>query len=693
MAGLFSFSAGADDLGKKNDDLPRRVPIGSSSSAKWPAANSRKRSMRRMAAMALGAFVVYMGFSALTARHYSVDSPFYQKSDQFDRLSSPGAGIWGSHMPLTGAPPPRGFDDPAPDIKPAEIISTNPNAPTSPDGAGRPHSFNGPFKFENLAHTLLGIGRTGGTSLKNKNVLFAAGSYRSAAALIPLACKMSNELSNYVHFALVSKDDMDIQTLREINGASEGCKVIFHDARPDHTQISSTARMQTAAGRALYHINKYMHPQVVIIDGSDAEEGFFLNGFRHYASEAAIPVIQLPEHAAQNLPFLATLDSAALRHWHQAHVDIVVQAPHDGVGGLIRLLQSLSRADFAGLPVPHLTIEMPRNIDAAAREFLVNFRWPPAGVASEAGGKMFTVRHRVSGAYMSAAESAARLMESFWPTNLQLSHVLLLSPQTQVSRFFFQYVHYALLHYRYSQQAASQSWDARLLGISLDYPAAYLNGTGPFEPPQNIVTTRRGERIEESFLWQAPNSNAVLIYGDKWAELHGLVSKLSQPTTVNGVATTVGAALPPAIHKSHPSWLEYVLLLCRIRGYVTLYPSFETARTVASVHAERYTAPEESLPDEAAENSIRAAGVEVPLNIGSMVTSLDTLADGVLPSLSDVHILDWEGRVAKVTELNDKSREFMHKFRSEYGRCGPENPIRSRSQGSVEDLFCLNKAM
>lgn len=92
----------------------------------------------------------------------------------------------------------------------------------------RTRDYDGPVRFMELAETLHAISGTHGGSTLNKNVLFAASSLRSASSLLPLACKMGRELRAYVHFALLSRNDIKIEELRAVNGIGKSCEIIFH---------------------------------------------------------------------------------------------------------------------------------------------------------------------------------------------------------------------------------------------------------------------------------------------------------------------------------------------------------------------------------------------------------------------------------------------------------------------------------
>ncbi|MBE3044910.1 hypothetical protein IMZ48_20595 [Candidatus Bathyarchaeota archaeon] len=55
-----------------------------------------------------------------------------------------------------------------------------------------------------------------------------------------------------------------------------------------------------------------MHPQAIIVDGSDAENPAFLAAMRFQADHSKQSVIELPENGAEQLGWLARLDSSSL---------------------------------------------------------------------------------------------------------------------------------------------------------------------------------------------------------------------------------------------------------------------------------------------------------------------------------------------------------------------------------------------
>lgn len=90
------------------------------------------------------------------------------------------------------------------------------------------HYYDGPIRFYKLAVSLHAVAELAGYDGANKNVLFAASGLKSASELIPLACEMARWKRNDVHFALMGRDDLEVQDIKKLNGVSSDCKVHWH---------------------------------------------------------------------------------------------------------------------------------------------------------------------------------------------------------------------------------------------------------------------------------------------------------------------------------------------------------------------------------------------------------------------------------------------------------------------------------
>lgn len=434
-----------------------------------------------------------------------------------------------------------------------------------------------------------------------------------------------------------------------------------------------------------------MHPQAVIVD-SEAEEPLFLKAAREQAVKMNLPapIIELPGGAEDRLSWLTKLDSASLLQWNRVSVDILIHAHTGASGSLIRLLKSLSDGDYMACVVPHLTIELPEEIDPPTRQFLQDFRWPPRSAQSSPGSSQLTLRHRIARRGMSEEESSVRFLESFWPANPAYSHVLVLSPQAELLPNYFHYLKMGVLEYLYSGLAQTQGWDQKLFGISLDLPSTHISGSGPFTPPTTEPKDGGGPDsglaadAPTPFLWQAPNSNAVLFTGEKWAELHGFVSNSLE---AQHAATSPLALLSEkVVSKEHPAWLEYILRLCRAQGYLTLYPSPALAANLAIVHKELYHQPEEY--ENAGDRSRHSDGDEIIYHKASLLDSLQLPPKaGWLPRFQAMPLLTWEGTKTTVQEFGDDAVVYATQFRNTVGGCAGTK-VGTLVPQTAGNLFC-----
>ncbi|KAG4444223.1 hypothetical protein IFR05_000320 [Cadophora sp. M221] len=557
------------------------------------------------------------------------------------------------------------------------------------------HDFNGPIKFYHLAASLHAVSRTRGSELINNNVLFAAASLKSAAILLPIACDMAIRERNYVHFALMGRDEIPIDILQSVNGISKDCKIMFHDARPDYSSQSSDFRMEVSSAAAFGHINTFIHPQATLIDASGEEESWFSRGLKDRAITLGRTVIELPDNAEKNLMWLNLLDSASLSAWNKVSIDIIVHAQPSASGSLIRLLQSLKKADFSSSALPRLTIELPHNIDEPTRRYLEHFRWPP--VPDHTTGSLLTLHHRIPQHGLTAEENSIRFLESFWPADPFMSHVLVLSPMVELSPLFFHFLKYNALEYMYSTNRG----DLRqfLMGISLDLPLTYLNDSSSFTPP--VANSSVGENVVSTgvtpFLWQAPNSNAALYFGDKWVEIHDFVGQLLSSQHTLPTPTTLNKK---SVSKTYPSWLEHVLKLVRARGYWTIYPNIDMQHSLAALHHDLFKPPEEyadEIKAEVAEPGELTADPKDHLSLKDkekmiIKTSLLNILPkkGQLPRLSEMPLLTWDGELADVDEFGGLAVNFSSIFRREIGGCSEDSAEKDRVGMLAGDLFCLS---
>ncbi|PHH68850.1 hypothetical protein CDD82_229 [Ophiocordyceps australis] len=541
------------------------------------------------------------------------------------------------------------------------------------------------IKFPKLSASLPSTATT-----RSRNVLFAAASLPSAATLLPMACQMALERHNAVHFAFMAVSDIAIPDLLSINGIDKTCSITLHDARPNKADLSTQRRLALAVSRSIRYIDSYMRPKAIIIHSPTSPQDFFDSGVRDAMAIVRSTLINLAESPETRLSWLTKLDALALAAWNKVRFDILIHGPRTGAGNLKRLLRSLAAADLLGHSPPHLTIELSSAFDGPLESFLAAYQWPPSSTEHKTMPQLLSLRRRIVRQRLTEEESSVRFLESFWPSDPTHSHVLVLSPNTEVTPHFFHYVKYALLHYRYSAMALQQGLDSKTMAMSFTLPTTLVDGTHPFTPPQSL---HDGDKAQGTFfLWQAPASDAVLFLGDKWIELHHYVTQVLDRQHQT-------SSWPPLLarklaSRDQPAWLEYVLQLSRLRGYFTLYPNQHTAHALVGVHSDLPNKPEEydDIKSDRGSNKKKLAPDQSsalfdPASPVDMFQMLPRGGQGQLPS--HLPLLSWDGKQKSLSVLQDEAAQYTDHFRSQVGQCSPEQlKIAPEVDNKARDLFC-----
>lgn len=204
-----------------------------------------------------------------------------------------------------------------------------------------------------------------------------------------------------------------------------------------------------------------MHPQAVILDSTTAEENYFLASARDQILSTPSALIELPNRPEKSLAWISKLDSSALSGagrfcffffcpclprattnlsiaWNKVRFDILIHASPTRTANLKRLLRSIAAADLAGIQTPHITIELPNTIDQSLESFLEEFKWPRPTAHRGQQSPMLSLRRRITRQPLDEEDSSVRFVESFWPTDPSSTHVLVLSPHTEITSQFFQ---------------------------------------------------------------------------------------------------------------------------------------------------------------------------------------------------------------------------------------------------------------
>ncbi|KAK4574828.1 hypothetical protein LTR86_001670 [Recurvomyces mirabilis] len=670
-----------EELGKRDDDFkPKRLSASNSFSQPW-----RWRKRRLFSIVAILA-LLYLAYTHLAGNIRSVR----RRRSAPSTLRSGGIG-GGVKLEPTGAPP-------------RPVVSAD-------DNESSKHYFDGQIKFYRLAATLHEITRTMGSRPQNRNVLYAVSSLHSASNLIPMACEMAKWDRNYVHIAFLGRDPLPLEDILEVNGVDrDECAVFFHDARGDYSEHSTDKRAEVAVAGAMKHINDFMHPQAIIMDDSKVEDKFFTRAMRGKAIEMDRPLIEVPAGRYEEFLWMTRLDAGSLSSWFKPTIEILIHAPSDSAGGLIRLIRSLEGAEYAGFAIPKLTVELPSTIEPFAKRYLERLAWPPGSEAEPWQSSSLSLRHRIPATHVDSEQASVRFVESFYPSDRENNHVLVLSTQADVGTLFMQYLMYAILEYKYSTYGAWEAVD--LLGISLDVPSTFVNTSTGFVPPRvrdmsaGKYTNAKAYNQADSppFLYQAPSAAASLIFGDKWSVFHDF---LANRLTASHLGTAEKKA--KLMSKSEPAWLEYLLELMRARGWSMLHPSVP----FVTVHNELASVPEEHLPLEDEGRDAKATGEVKDTKNEPFLIAAETPAvtehierqtpdyqplhhtltfEGDLPELSHLPYLSHEGQLVDVATVIKAKEDAILSFRKQIGGCQDQATAGNHLVPDLtrtDDLFCL----
>lgn len=244
---------------------------------------------------------------------------------------------------------------------------------------------------------------------------------------------------------------------------------------------------------------------------------------------------------------------------------------------------------------------------------------------------------------------------------------------------------YTILHYRHSNAAFLQDWGENMMGMSLTSPSILLDGS------QSLNSPEPGADFGGAFLWQAPNSDAMIFPGDKWMELHGFISQVFERQ--DSLSETPALLAHKDVSKMYPSWLEYALQLSKARGYYTVYPGKETAGAILGSHNDIPDVPGEYEDDDEAKIAAEGEGLEDQATDSFdalwTVNILETLPlGGTLPFATTVPVLTWDGKPTSIEDLHVDSVLFAAQFRAEVGSCEVESEAPNRRHKYAEDLFC-----
>ena len=653
----------------KRDDNYRPQRYASESAWRFPRFYIRKR---RLFLLVLAALLVWAIWSSSSTRMQDGDynSPG-KKWHTFGQPQSISESLW-------------------------DQLNYNLNDPASQNYAG-------PIKLPRLTDSLYSAPGMGSYAGSSQSILFAASSLNSISRLLPLACEMARWERNFVHFIVLSRESLSLSIILEVNGVyQKACPLFMHDGRPEYPEHSTDKRAKSASRYAMDKTLYRVQAQAIITDDFENENTYFTQSVKQVSKEDKATLIQIPMGDIRRFFWMTRLGGESLSAWDKPSIDILVPVQSGTSGSLSRLLGSLRAADYSGFRIPRLILDLPAKLDASTREVLDELVWPPGSEDTLDVNNQLILRHKVLQYAKNSKEASINFLESFWPTAKRHSHVLLLSPKAELSPLFYHYLHYVMLAYQYSRSSRHRA--RSILGINLEAPSAYLNGTVPFAFPKvrSMPPSPRnpdygdGTDNDSPFLWESSNMN-TLIFGDKWKELHSFVNSYTVKERLKSYEKTTTSQGT----MDQPAWIKHLLELMQARGYTVFHPAVQPQGKLAITSNDRthnhqahlsessFGTDESEMSPSPLSSSRGKYGGSAPDTFPSL-SSLsnnenmnddrqvatnqqflhEILAlDGDLPEISHLSIMSHQGNLLKQSEAKKSADDFANWFRESIGGC------------------------
>jgi len=399
---------------------------------------------------------------------------------------------------------------------------------------------------------------------------------------LTMACKLIEKFDAEIYLVSPSDQDgnegpEDQQQLEEIlkarmKSCSRSPHLIIHLLKPPsytssatrhphstlHTRINQLINSQPSLELIFYRLttdNPLSLPHHFFKNLSDHQPQQQNSNDQKDSDNDQCVLIGLPSHEIMAADWILGLELQALKKWHKPKIDISV-ITNDRSRSLSRLLGSLERAAYYGDEV-NLVINMEQTADRETRKLVEEFQW-------KQGSK--TVRKRIiQGGLLPA------VVESWYPSSAHDSYGVLLEDDVEVSGYFYGWLKFALLWYRYSGRAAGS-----IYGISLYQPQhseLRPEGRRPFNAP-GLLTALGVEPSTMPYGSQVPCSWGALFFPETWVaferyltfrlanKLPGL--RLDQPV------------IPSPIRSNRwpKSWKKYLIEWVYLRGQVMIYPNY-----------------------------------------------------------------------------------------------------------------------
>ncbi|KAI9288369.1 hypothetical protein BC943DRAFT_377483 [Umbelopsis sp. AD052] len=465
------------------------------------------------------------------------------------------------------------------------------------------------------------------------SVLFVVDGPRQARALRPLFCRF-HVLGRIKTHVVVTGESRGL-TAGQLRGMLEKhiapcVDINILDLDVDYGElrglpVGDSAPLASQVAHDLSRLLSALRPQLVVSVHQPTNPVF--QGSSVASSVSGVTTITLPLPDVRHTLWMADLPMVALQNWHTINVNLIIitdRRPHS----LSRLVRSATNAHYLGDKVS-LSINMEQTADKVTRLIVANAPWPH-------GPK--NVRHRIrKGGLMPA------IVESWYPTNND-DYAIFLEDDVEVSPYFYLWVKYSILRYRYG--SLSDRSDL-LFGVSLYSPRNTemgMEGRRLFHPDWVLNATSVDPR--SPFLLQVPCSWGAVYFPEHWREFHDYV-------TARLVDLENGASLNISVPESRSnrwknSWKRYFIEMIYLRGYTMLYPNFENFTSFSTNHLEFGTHVKHE----------RKAIEQFLVPLMETDSILQELPRHRLPEWNDLPVLDLWAKLSSNKQLIDRGKEL-----------------------------------
>lgn len=284
-------------------------------------------------------------------------------------------------------------------------------------------------------------------------------------------------------------------------------------------------------------------------------------------------------------------------------------------------MDSLQSAHYFGANV-HLGINLEQTRDSQTQQLVDSIQWPY--------GSMYMRRRIVLAGLMPA------VVESWYPTDND-TYGVILEDDTEVSPYFFAWLKFTILNYRYTTKGRTQS--QRMFGVSLyQQKNVELRMEGRRDFDAHKLFDSVSLPFNTPYLSQVPCSWGAAYFPEVWREYYDYLSIRLSETSIE-----ISDIVVPELKSNRwpRSWKKYFNELVYLRGYTMLYPNYPDFESFSTNHLEQGTHIKTAVID-----MKKKMQFEVPLMTDTDANSLLNLPGSALPEWPLLPVVDLWGYLA-----------------------------------------------